>query len=104
MDTRLFTPEYDAAGDTDATRRDFVQLAGKGLAAFGIWSIAAPTPARAGIKGRNPPEGADNFYTSDQVNARKVRFTNQYRMAVVGNLFLPKGLDRKSRHPAIVVG
>jgi fermentation-respiration switch protein FrsA (DUF1100 family) len=50
------------------------------------------------------PEGADNFYTSDRVTVRKVRFRNQYQMTVVGNLFTPKGLDRGTAHPAIVVG
>jgi fermentation-respiration switch protein FrsA (DUF1100 family) len=38
------------------------------------------------------------------VTVQKVTFQNQYRMNVVGNLFLPKDLDRDARHPAIVVG
>lgn len=48
--------------------------------------------------------GAANFYTSDQVKVQKVTFENQYKMKVAGNLFVPKNLDRKARHPAIVVG
>lgn len=32
---------------------------------------------------------ADNFYKSDSVNVKKVTFLNQYKMKVVGNLFLP---------------
>jgi fermentation-respiration switch protein FrsA (DUF1100 family) len=48
--------------------------------------------------------GADNFYTSDQVTVQKVTFKNQYRMNVAGNLFMPKNLDRTAKNPAIVVG
>lgn len=35
---------------------------------------------------------ADNFYKSNSVNTRKVSFSNQYKMKVTGNLFLPKDL------------
>jgi len=48
--------------------------------------------------------GADNFYTSDDVTVQKVNFKNQYQMNVAGNLFIPKKLNGKSRNPAIVVG
>ncbi len=48
--------------------------------------------------------GADNFYISDKVTRQKVSFKNQYQMNVVGNLFVPRGIDRSVRHPAIVVG
>ncbi|WP_434388353.1 alpha/beta hydrolase [Melittangium boletus] len=48
--------------------------------------------------------GADNFYTSDTVTLSKVAFKNQYGMKVVGNLFVPKDLDRTAKHPAIIVG
>jgi fermentation-respiration switch protein FrsA (DUF1100 family) len=54
--------------------------------------------------GANMPTGADNFYTSDKVTLQKVSFKNQYHMDVVGNLFVPKGMDRNARNPAIVVG
>lgn len=33
---------------------------------------------------------ADNFYKSDWVKVEKVSFSNQYKMKVAGNLFLPK--------------
>ncbi|NDJ56495.1 alpha/beta hydrolase [Enterobacteriaceae bacterium 4M9] len=49
-------------------------------------------------------KGADNFYKSDKVTRQKVSFKNQYQMTVVGNLFVPDGMDRNTRHPAIVVG
>ena len=50
------------------------------------------------------PSGADNFYKSDKVTAQKVEFDNQYQMKIVGNLFLPKDLDREATHPAIIFG
>ena len=62
--------------------------------------LAAPFAAT----GADLSHGADNFYTSDKVTVQKVTFRNQYRMTVVGNLFLPKNMDRSARTPAIVVG
>src|SRR3954463_12346234 len=47
---------------------------------------------------------ADNFYKSDKVTVEKVTFKNQYRMSIAGNLFIPGGLNREVKHPAIVVG
>ncbi|GLK88476.1 membrane protein [Pseudomonas turukhanskensis] len=48
--------------------------------------------------------GADNFFKSDKVTVQKVSFKNQYQLNVVGNLFIPKGLDNATRSPAIIVG
>ena len=39
---------------------------------------------------------ADNFYKSDLVSVEKVSFSNQYKMKVAGNLFLPKNLQSLS--------
>ena len=39
---------------------------------------------------------ADNFYKSDLVSVEKVSFSNQYKMKVAGNLFLPKNHCRTS--------
>ena len=47
---------------------------------------------------------ANNFYTSDQVTAEPVRFTDQFGMHVAGNLFTHNGLDRDAGHAALVVG
>ena len=47
---------------------------------------------------------ADNFYKSDRVNVEKVSFSNQYKMKVVGNLFLPKSMKEGGKYPAIIVG
>ncbi|ALI09777.1 MULTISPECIES: alpha/beta hydrolase [Pseudomonas] len=54
--------------------------------------------------GADMSNGADNFYTSDDVTVQKVNFKNQYQMNVAGNLFIPKKLNGKARSPAIVVG
>ena len=48
--------------------------------------------------------GADNFYKSDQVEMQKVSFKNKLGMSVVGNLFIPKTLDRATKASAIIVG
>ena len=48
--------------------------------------------------------GANNFYVSDKVTARKVTFSNQYRMKVTGNLFVPKDREPGAKSAAIVVG
>lgn len=45
-----------------------------------------------------------NFYKSDLVNVEKVSFSNQYKMKVVGNLFLPKNMKEGEKYPAIIVG
>lgn len=54
--------------------------------------------------GADMSNGADNFYKSDKVTLQKVSFNNQYKMKVVGNIFIPKGLKPGSKNPAIVVG
>ncbi|MCD7907652.1 MAG: hypothetical protein LUH04_08225 [Clostridium sp.] len=46
-------------------------------------SMAAPASAQEKYA------DADNFYQSDKVTSQKVMFPNQYKMNVVGNLFLP---------------
>jgi fermentation-respiration switch protein FrsA (DUF1100 family) len=55
-------------------------------------------------KAQDMSNGADNFYTSDKVTAQKVTFNNQYKMTIVGNLFIPKNPDQNAGHPAIIVG
>jgi Hydrolases of the alpha/beta superfamily len=47
--------------------------------------------------------GANNFYKSENVIAKKVSFKNQYGMKVVGNLYTPKNLKADAKNPAIVV-
>ena len=54
--------------------------------------------------GQDMSGGADNFYKSESLTQEKVRFDNQYRMKVAGNLFMPSNADRNTRYPAIIVG
>ncbi|WP_312319117.1 alpha/beta hydrolase [Atlantibacter hermannii] len=54
--------------------------------------------------GADMSNGADNFYKSDKVTQKKVTFKNQYQMNVVGNLFMPIGMDQNAIKPAIVIG
>jgi len=57
-----------------------------------------------GTAGADEMKTYDNFYQSQQLNTEKVRFNNQYRMQVVGNLFMPKDLIADKSYPAIIVG
>ncbi len=71
-----------------------------GMVAAVIGAMAVTVPALA----QERPADASNFYQSDKVDVRKVTFKNQYRMDIAGNLFLPKGMDAKGRHAAIIMG
>jgi fermentation-respiration switch protein FrsA (DUF1100 family) len=94
-----------APSGNDADRREFLIMASTGVAAVGgLSTTGGAALAAAPQKSTSQPHGADNFYTSDKVTVQKVSFKNQYQMTVAGNLFVPKTLDRKKPHPAIVVG
>lgn len=106
--TSTADPTFAAAADPTGNasdRRDFLKMAGTGVAAASLLSTTGGTAfAAAPRKDTRLPNGADNFYMSDMVTVQPVAFKNQYQMTVAGNLFVPKALDRKTRHPAIVVG
>jgi uncharacterized protein len=82
------------------------------LTALTCATFLAPVPVLgAGVptndtptKGPDMSNGADNFYTSDQVTVEKVTFKNKLNMNVVGNLFVPRNLDRNVKSAAIIVG
>ena len=57
-----------------------------------------------GVGSASAQTDADNFYKSDLVNMEKVSFSNQYKMKVAGNLFLPKDMKAGEKYPAIIVG
>ncbi|BCH14144.1 MULTISPECIES: alpha/beta hydrolase [unclassified Mesorhizobium] len=84
----------------DVGRRDLLKLTGAGVAALGAASLFNIPFAKA----QDMSNGANNFYTSDKVTLEKIAFKSQYKMNVAGNLFIPNDLDRKARHPALVVG
>ncbi|MEB3371882.1 alpha/beta hydrolase [Saccharopolyspora mangrovi] len=106
-----------ASTSTRFNRGRLLKVAGAGAAVLGVLASTgcspsgqaagqAPTVARAAanLPAGDMSNGADNFYTSDQVTVQKVTFKNQYRMDVTGNLFIPKNLDRNAKNPAMVVG
>lgn len=41
---------------------------------------------------------------SDKVTVEKVKFKNRISIDVVGNLYMPKNIDKSKKYPAIVVG
>ncbi len=100
-----------------ATKRALT-IAGAGISVLAVLTASgcsAPrptgdsaTPGTASTAPQLPSgdrsNGADNFYTSDRVSVQKVTFKNQYRMDVVGNLFVPNNLAPETRTAAMVVG
>ena len=44
------------------------------------------------------------FPPSDKVDVEKVKFKNRVQIEVVGDLYVPKNIDKSKKHPAIVVG
>ena len=81
------------------SRRSLLLLAA-GASALDVSPLAHPSNAKA----QTMPNGADNFYTSEQVTLTKVTFPTQYSMKVAGNLFVTRNLSRGARLPALVVG
>ncbi|WP_417792463.1 alpha/beta hydrolase [Stutzerimonas xanthomarina] len=70
-----------------------------------ILAVGLMTSASAlNAMGQDMSDGANNFYKSESLSLDKVTFDNQYKMKVVGNLFMPKNADRSTRYPAIIVG
>lgn len=67
---------------------------------IGLLSLLSSTS----VIGADMSNGANNFYKSDDVTMQKVTFKNQYKMDVVGNLFMPKNGDHTVKYPAIIVG
>lgn len=69
-----------------------------------ILSLATVIFTSLGVNNAFAQTDADNFYQSDRVNVEKVSFSNQYKMKVAGNLFLPQDMKEGDRYPAIIVG
>lgn len=53
---------------------------------------------------KTPTEWDKTFPQSDKVAVEKVRFKNRIGIELVGDMYLPKNLDRTKRYPAIIVG
>lgn len=78
---------------------NIVKQLGMAAAVIGVVSIV---PAMA--QDIKTPADAANFYKSDKVTMQPITFKNQYKMDIAGDLFLPKGMDQNTKHPAIIVG
>ena len=77
------------------------------LIALGLLLSVTIIALKTGVGAAYTPDmtnGADNFYKSNKVTMKKVTFKNQYNMNVAGNLFIPKGLKKNTKNPAIIVG
>lgn len=57
------------------------------IAATGLLSSTATL-------GADMSNDTNNFYHSEQVTIQKITFKNQYNMNVVGNLIIPKNLNK----------
>lgn len=90
----------NAVQSSSVSRRKLLAMTGACVAALGAMSFAGATPAMA----QDMSNGANNFYVSDRVTVQKVSFKTQYQTTVVGNLFIPKNLDRNRKNAAIIVG
>jgi fermentation-respiration switch protein FrsA (DUF1100 family) len=88
------------------SQNTFLKLTGMCATTFALMSVTNTQALAQATRTQNPTlvKGADNFYKSDKVTPEKVTFKNQFNMRVVGNLFIPKGLDRNTKSPAIIVG
>lgn len=79
-------------------RRDLLQMTGAGIAALGLISATRAVSAQQG--------GAwdKTFPQSGQVSVERVSFTNGFGITLVGDLYVPKAIDRSRSHPALIVG
>lgn len=50
------------------------------------------------------PKDANNFYKSDKLTMKKVKFKSLYDMKIAGNLYLPENFDKNKKYSAIIVG
>lgn len=50
------------------------------------------------------PKDYTTFKVGDDIKLYRVTFKNQYKMDVIGHLFIPNNLDRNAKNPAIIVG
>jgi len=80
-------------------RRLLLKLAGTGAVVLGLLSMAGGTAFAQGTLAWDK-----TFPQSTRVNHQKVSFYNRLGINLVGDLYIPKNLDRSRRYPAIIVG
>lgn len=60
--------------------------------------------SNTGTMERISPKVFTTFKISDNIEMYRVSFKNQYKMNVVGHLFISKDFDKNQKHAAIIVG
>lgn len=99
MSPQTISPTEHGSSGVNAGRRQLLKLTGMGAAALGLMSAdAAPALAQSTL-------GWDKtFPKSDRVDHRKVSFYNRLGITLIADLYMPRALDRSTRHAALVVG
>ena len=83
----------------DLGRRRLLKLVGASAAPFGFITLGnAPAFAQVTLAWDK------TFPKSDRVDHRKVTYSNRLGIQLVADVYIPKGIDRSRRHPALVVG
>lgn len=90
-------------------RRGLKPLMGAALVAFGVLSLTScASSAGEANQGETPAVAVNTwdktFPKSDLVDVEKVNFDNRLGIKLVGDLYVPKNIDRSLQHPAIIVG
>lgn len=93
-----------AVGQSAEAKDKRVQLQQMPVAQTVNQVLQPQVPATSSIGGTTMFKDTDNFYQSDKVTMQKKTFQNQYKMNVVGNLFMLKNSDLNIKHPAVIVG
>jgi hypothetical protein len=75
------------------------KLARTGAVALGLLAMAGSTAVAQGTLAWDK-----SFSRSARVDHQKVAFVNRLGISLVGDLYVPKDLDRSRRHAAIIVG
>src|SRR5215207_7068467 len=76
-----------------------LKFVGTGAVVLGLLSMTGGTALAQG-----PLAWDKTFPRSARVDHQKVTFVNRLGISLVGDLYVPKNLDRSRRHPAIIVG
>jgi fermentation-respiration switch protein FrsA (DUF1100 family) len=88
--------------------RSIRPMLGAALVALGM-IVTTGCAASSGETARNDTVGEattwdKTFPKSDRVDVAKVKFDNRLGIGLVGDLYVPKNIDRTVQHPAIIVG
>jgi fermentation-respiration switch protein FrsA (DUF1100 family) len=100
MSNRVERRDGTSIAGLNPSRRMLLKGAGAVVAATGAISAATAAPALA----QGAAAWDKTFPKSERVAHQKVSFSNRLGITLVADLYIPKGIDRSRRHPALVVG